>query len=77
MHECVTNFTLYHFTGKALFGSMMIYFLLQAVGIVAERRFLKGYRRLMTVFVWLVVVVPAPLVLNEGLLWVLHLWPVS
>ena len=75
MHEWVTNFTLYHVTGRALFGSMMIYFLLQAVGILAERRFLKGHPRLMTVFVWLIVLVPVPLVLNEGLLRVLHLWP--
>jgi hypothetical protein len=75
MHEWVTNFTLYHVTGRALFGSMMLYFLLQAAGILAERRFLKGHPRLMTVFVWLVVVVPVPLVLNEGLLRVLHLWP--
>ena len=75
MHEWVTNFTLYHVTGRDLFGSMMIYFLLQAVGILVERRFLKGYPCLMTVFVWVVVVVPALLVINEGLLRTLHLWP--
>ena len=75
MHEWVTNFTLYHVTGRALFGSMMIYFLLQPVGVFVERRFLKGYPRSMMTFVWLVVLLPAPLVLNEGLLRVLHLWP--
>ena len=75
MHEWVTNFTLYHVTGRALFGSMMIYFLLQAVGILLERYFLKGHPRLMRAFVWLVVLVPVPLVLNEGLLRVLYLWP--
>jgi len=75
MHEWVTNFTLYHVTGRALFGSMMIYFLLQAVGILVERHFLKGHPRLIKFFVWLIVVVPVPLVLNEGLLRVLHLWP--
>jgi hypothetical protein len=75
MHEWVTNFTFYHVTGRALFGSMMIYFLLQPVGILVERHFLKGHPRLMTIFVWLIVVVPAPSVINEGLLRVLHLWP--
>jgi hypothetical protein len=74
MHELVTNASLYFITGKALFGAMMIYFLLQAVGIFVERRFLKGHPRLMAGFVWLVVFVPVPLVLNEGLLRVLHLW---
>jgi len=77
MHEWVTNFTLYHVTGRVLFGSMMIYFLLQAVGIFIERRFLKGHPRSMAVFIWLVVFAPVPLVLNEGLLRVLHLWPAS
>ena len=75
MHEWVTNFTLCHVTGRALFGSMMIYFLLQAVGIFVERRFLKGHPRSMAAFTWLVVFAPVPLVLNEGLLRVLHLWP--
>jgi hypothetical protein len=75
MHEWVTNLTLYYVTGRALFGSMMIYFLLQPVGILVERHFLKGHPRWMTVFVWLVVVMPAPWVINEGLLRVLHLWP--
>ena len=75
MHEWVTNFTLYHVTGRALFGSMMICFLLQAVGILLERYFLKGHPRLMRAFIWLVVLVPVPLVLNEGLLRVLFLWP--
>jgi hypothetical protein len=75
MHEWVTNFTLYHVTGRALFGSMMIYFLLQPVGIWGERRFLKNRPRLNVALVCLVVLSPAPFVINEGLLRVLHLWP--
>jgi len=54
---------------------MMVYFLLQAAGVMVERRFLKGNARAKTLFAWLVVFVPAPLVLNEGLLRTLHLWP--
>ena len=75
MHEWVVNVPLYYLTGRILFGSMMIYFFLQAVGIFVERCFSKSHPRLMVVFVWLVVFVPSPLVLNEGLLRVLHLWP--
>lgn len=75
MHEWVINVPLYHLTGRMLFGSMMAYFLLQAVGILVERCLLKGHPRLMVMFVWLVVFVPSPLVLNEGLLRVLNLWP--
>jgi hypothetical protein len=75
MHEWVINVPLYCFTGRMLFGSMMIYFLLQAVGMFVERRCLKSHQRLMRVFVWLIVFLPSPLVLNEGLLRVLQLWP--
>jgi hypothetical protein len=75
MHEWVINFPLYCLTGRALFGSMMAYFLLQAAGILCEHQFLKGHPHLMAGFVWLIVFVPSPLVLNEGLLRVLHLWP--
>jgi hypothetical protein len=74
MHEWVINVPLYYLTGRILFGTMMIYFLLQAVGIIVERCFLKSHPRQRAVFVWLVVFVPSPLVLNEGLLRVLHLW---
>jgi hypothetical protein len=77
MHEWVVNFPLYCLTGRVLFGTMMIYFLLQAVGILVERYFLKGHPRLMMTFVWLVVFVPSPLVLNEGYLRALLLWPES
>ena len=75
MHEWVINVPLYFLTGRILFGTMMIYFLLQAVGILCERTFLKKNPGLLVVFTWLVVVAPAPLVVNEGLLRTLHLWP--
>jgi Membrane bound O-acyl transferase family len=74
-HEWVINLPLYYFTGRFLFGTMMVYFLLQAAGILWEHYFLKNHPRLMAVFVWLVVFVPSPLVLNEGWLRVFHLWP--
>jgi len=77
MHECVINVPLYCVTGRNLFGTMVVYFLLQAVGILVERHFLKGHPRLMMAFVWLVVFVPSPLALNEGYLRGLQLWPDS
>ena len=44
-------------------------------GILLERRFLKGRDRLRVAFAWLVILAPAPLIMNEGLLRTLHLWP--
>lgn len=74
MHEWVINVPLYFVTGRVLFGSMMLYFLLQAAGVLLEHRFLKANSPMRILFVWLVVLGPAPLLLNEGLLRALHLW---
>jgi hypothetical protein len=74
LHEWVINVPLYFVTGRVLFGTMMLYFLLQGVGVLVERRF-KKHPGFMVAFVWLVVLAPAPLVINEGLLRTLHLWP--
>jgi hypothetical protein len=75
MHEGVVNLPLYLLTGKNLFGSMMAYFLLQAAGVLLERVVPKICVRTRTLFAWLVVFVPAPLMVNEGLLRALQLWP--
>ena len=75
MHEWVINVPLYWLTGRMLFGTMMIFFLAQAVGIQVERRLFRRRPHLRRAFVWLVVFLLSPLVLNEGLLRTLHLWP--
>ena len=75
MHELVVNLPLFLVTGRAPFGSMMIYFLLQAPALLVERRFLRQRPVLRVVLVWLIVFGPVPLMINEGLLRTLHLWP--
>jgi hypothetical protein len=75
MHEWVINVPLYYLTGRTLFGSMKVYFLLQAAGILVERRFLKRHDSVKVAFAWFVILAPAPLIMNEGLLRTLHLWP--
>jgi len=74
MHEWVINVPLYYLTSRAWFGSMIIYFLLQAAGLLLERRFLRHHEKLKIVFAWIVILAPAPLIMNEGLLRTLHLW---
>ena len=73
LHEWVLNTALWLVTGRNLFGTMMIYFLLQAAGVLLERRFQDGPGKVL--FAWLVVLGPAPLVFNESMLRTLHLWP--
>jgi hypothetical protein len=74
LHEAVINLPLYLVTGRVLFGTMMMYFLIQAIGVLVERRF-RDRPALARVFAWLIFLGPAPLVLNEGLLRTMHLWP--
>ena len=73
LHEWVINVPLYVVTGKNCFGSMILYFLLQALGILIERRI--GHRGVRILLVWLFVFGAAPLLVNEGLLRILGLWP--
>lgn len=75
LHEYVLNLALWFVTGHKLFGTMMIYFFLQPIGMQMERRFLKNHPRGNVLFTWLVVLVPVPLVFNESMLRLLHLWP--
>jgi Membrane bound O-acyl transferase family len=75
MHELVINVPLFFVTGRALFGSMMFYFMIQGVGVLIENRFTRPNSAARVVLVWLVVLGPAPLLFNEGLLRSLHLWP--
>ncbi len=75
LHEYVLNFTLWLVTDRNLFGTMMLYFLLQGAGVLAEHRFLKNHPRANRIFTWLVVLAPVPLVFHESMLRALHLWP--
>jgi len=73
LHEWVINVPLYLVTGKTCFGFMIVYFLLQAFGILIERR--TRNRTARRLLVWLFVFGAVPLMVNEGMLRVLHLWP--
>ncbi len=75
MHEWVINVPLYLVTGQSQFGTMMLYFLIQPVAMLIERRFLANAPRTRIAFAWMTVLGPVPLFMNEGLLRVFFLWP--
>lgn len=75
IHEWVVNVSLFLAAGRNRFGTMMLYFLLQVAGLWFERRYMARKSLAKVMLVWLVVFVPAPLVLTEGLLRALRLWP--
>ena len=67
IHEWVINMPLYIVTGRNCFGSMILYFLLQAVGILIERKTRNRGARIF--LLWLFVFgFAAPLMINEGML---------
>jgi hypothetical protein len=68
MHEYLVNLPLWAVYGKNLFGSMSLYFLIQAVGIVIERTYLRRHWEMNRAFAWLTILAPLPLVLNEATL---------
>ncbi len=68
-HEVLINVPLYAFHDVNRLGSQLIYFLIQAVGILGERKFIRfPSATLRRAYVWAVVILPAPLVVNEGVL---------
>jgi hypothetical protein len=75
IHEFVINFGLWFVTGRNLFGSMMAYFGVQAAGVFVERGWLANCPWLKWLWTWIVVVGPAPLFINEGMLRALQFWP--
>jgi hypothetical protein len=68
IHELLVNVPLWFVFGTNLFGSMCLYFLIQAGGIFVERSWLRQSPIANRLFLWAVVIGPVPLVLNEGTL---------
>ncbi len=73
IHELLVSLPLWFVYRVNCFGWMVGYFLLQLLAILAERQWLRQYPRLNRSFVWFVVLMPIPLILNQGTLLIFHL----
>jgi hypothetical protein len=75
-HELVINVPALVFGGFHFLGGMLLYFLLQPVGILIDRAvFRPDQRVLRRLWLFVVVALPSPLVLNEAMLRIVGLWP--
>jgi hypothetical protein len=74
-HEFLTNAPLFIFFGVNRFGSMLLYFSIQALGLQIDARWLRERPIARWVFLWGVVILPVPLILNEGVLRAVGLFP--
>ncbi len=75
IHEFTINGTLFWIVGRNLFGTQLLYFAIQGIGMHLDRSWLRRFPRFRRLFLWITVVVPSPLILNEGYLRIWHLWP--
>ena len=75
IHEIIVSVPLWIVYRRNVFGFMMAYFLIQAISVWFERRYLKNpiSRR---ICLWSSLIIPAPLLFNEGTIRVFHLFAV-
>lgn len=74
LHEVLINLPLFMLFHVNLFGSMTVYFFLQWVAVAIDHFYLRNRSRLRRAFLYVAVVGPAPLILNESLLRVFGWW---
>jgi hypothetical protein len=68
-HELLSNFPHFLYSGEFTFGNMTLYFIVQALGLWIEKRWLSGLPIfLKRVYLWAIVILPAPIFINRPLL---------
>lgn len=68
-HELMVNLPYWIFFQKSYFGSMMLYFLIQAIGIWLDKIYVRKISKLTRrLFLWLWVLIPVPLFINMPIL---------
>lgn len=73
VHEFVVSIPLWLAYKVNCFGWMILYFLIQALGILIERHLKPLPRPVRIIFAWSVILLPVPLILNPGTLCIFHL----
>jgi hypothetical protein len=73
LHEYLVNLPLFWLYREALFGTMLLYFLLQFLGILVQKNWNVGSSYGNRLFTAIIVLVPVPLVINLGTLRIFHL----
>ncbi|WP_163335794.1 MBOAT family protein [Desulfopila sp. IMCC35008] len=68
LHELLVSLPYLVVYGKSLFGLMLVYFVIQFLAILIERKWLAASPVAGRIYCWLVVLGPAPMVLNSGTL---------
>lgn len=72
LHELLVAVPMWLVYHRCLFGLMTAYFLLQAVGLLLERRWVRRHPAVGRIWTWIWVIAPLPLVLNEAARRIFH-----
>lgn len=75
LHELLVSLPYQLVCSISIWGLMTIYFLMQFLAVILEKYFLPKNRVVGRIFVWIAVLLPAPLVLNPATLAIFHLVP--
>lgn len=68
-HELMCNLPYWIMYRKSYFGTMMAYFLIQAMALWIDKKYIKHWPKLLRkVYLWAAVIIPSPLFINVPLL---------
>lgn len=68
-HEVMVNFPYWLVYKRSYFGTMILYFLIQAFGLFFDKKYVrKLHPRIQRAYLWIMVVLPSPLFINVPLL---------
>jgi hypothetical protein len=73
-HELLIDVPAAVFYGVPVLGMWLLYFVIQGVGLIVERALLRKRAPLRVIFAWSVILLPAPLALNQATLIAAGLW---
>jgi hypothetical protein len=68
LHEVILTLPLWAITGHSVAGTSMLYFLIQACAVLIDTRVLGQSPMTRRLLLWVAVLAPAPLILNEAVL---------
>lgn len=72
-HELLIGVPMWNVFEENIFGMVTAYFLIQGVGLLVERRFLRNNLLVRRVWTWAIVILPVPMMINRGTQLVFHL----
>jgi hypothetical protein len=73
-HEVMMSFPAYYYSHQFFFGQLTLYFGIQGIGLWVEKKWVsRSSKVFQLIYTWTVILLPAPLFVNQSLLYFLGL----